>query len=111
MSNLILSWCISRGVREDERMCSQCGLSGTVGSYNGDSRLQTNVEVNILQNQLVRRITEGDFRCLQERRRQLVCLWESIEGSNQLVWYECAVDATDLKVSVSSISGGVNSGS
>ena len=33
------------------------------------------------------------------------------EESSQLVCYECAVDATDLKVSVSSISGGVNSGS
>lgn len=55
---------------------SQCGLSGTVGSDNGYPRVKTNVDVDALQQDLVRRVSEGNLIQLQQRRRNLFGLWE-----------------------------------
>ena len=64
---------------------SQRRLSGTVGPDDGDPRVQTNINVDLLEDDLGLFVSERDVGQLKQWWGDFFCLWEAMRSSGVLV--------------------------
>jgi hypothetical protein len=64
--------------KKHQGICSQCRLAGTVRAHDGNTRVESDIEIDVLQDRwLVCRISKGHLRELQKRRRNLFRIREA----------------------------------